>query len=154
VWQRQHISSGPSPPPRSGHCACALGDKSMFVFGGNTTQVSFNDLWELSISTSTWSQVRVSSGVSPSGRVGHTLTALGSRLLLLGGREYATNHFDPFLHSFNIRSKTWSAVPLRGGNSVRTGHCATVHAGRLLVFGGLNDEAHLLDDLTSVALIT
>ena len=117
--------------------------------------------------------------------MGHTLTALGSRLLLLGGREYATNHFDRSLHSFDTRSGAWSRVPLRsaaaprrasaanaalgiasasgeGGveeeddvtTPVRTGHCATVHAGRMLIFGGLNDKNHLLDDVTSVTLIS
>ena len=37
--------------------------------------------------------------------------------------------------------------------SVRTGHCATMHQGRLLVFGGLNDKNVLLDDLMTVTLI-
>ena len=118
----------------------------------------------------------------------------GSRLLLLGGREYATNHFDRSLHSFDTRSGAWSRVPLRSSASsaplrasdsslahgvasasgevasasgeggldeeddvttpVRTGHCATVHAGRMLIFGGLNDKNHLLDDVTSVTLIS
>ena len=61
--------------------------------------------------------------------VGHTLTALGSRLLVLGGREYSTNHFDPSLHSFNVTSRQWREIPLEkaggGATPVRTGHCAT-----------------------------
>ena len=97
------------------------------------------------------------SGVAPSCRVGHTLTALGSRLLVLGGREYSTNHFDPSLHSFNTASKQWSEVPLEraggGRTPVRTGHCATVHAGKLLLFGGLRDDGRFLDDITTVELI-
>ena len=82
---------------------------------------------------------------------------MGSRLLVLGGREYSSNYFDSSLHSFNVRSKQWSKVPLEraggGRTPVRTGHCTTVHAGRLLLFGGLNDRNALLDDLVSVSLI-
>lgn len=99
-------------------------------------------------------------GKSPSGRVGHTITALGARLLVLGGREYATNYFDCHLHSFDVRTRHWSQVPLhtsspRGGPPpLRTGHCTTVHAGRLLLFGGLREDGRFLDDITTVELIS
>ena len=75
----------------------------------------------------------------------------------MGGREYSTNHFDPSLHSFNVTSKQWAAVPLQTSANitapVRTGHCATVHAGKLLLFGGLRDDGRFLDDITTVELI-
>ena len=31
---------------------------------------------------------------------------------MLGGREYATNYFDCHLHSFDVRTRHWSQVPL------------------------------------------
>ena len=157
AWRRQTVERAAYPPARSGHCACALGEDYMYVFGGNTTERSFNDLWEFRVPSATWQLIKASAGHSPCARVGHTLTALGSRLLVLGGREYSTNHFDPSLHTFNVTSKQWREVPLAeaggGRTSVRTGHCATVHAGRLLLFGGLDDRNLLLDDLMSVSLI-
>jgi hypothetical protein len=160
-WREHVVTDGPKPAARSGHCACAVGDR-MFVFGGNTTQCSFNDLWTFSTSRAVWTHVRA--GGAPLGRVGHTLTLLGSRLLLLGGRDYSTNRFDPCLHAFDVRKEAWSHVPLRMAQSgdevaedqltpVRTGHCATVHAGRLLIFGGLNDKNRMLDDVKAVTLI-
>ena len=102
---------------------------------------------------------RSCAGTPPSGRVGHTITAVGSRLLVLGGREYTTNHFDSSLHSFNVRSKCWSQVHLESlipgvqRPPVRTGHCTTVHAGRLLLFGGLRDDGHFLDDISAVTFM-
>ena len=78
---------------------------------------------------------------------------------MLGGREYTTNYFDSSLHSFNVRTKVWSQVPLdtylpsNKRAPVRTGHCTTVHAGRLLLFGGLRDDGHFLDDITAVTLM-
>lgn len=156
-WQPQ-LTTSKSPMQRSGHCACAV-DDTMFIFGGNTTKNSFNDLWEFDVLSSVWRQIKTT-GKSPSGRVGHTITALGARLLVLGGREYATNYFDCHLHSFDVRTHHWSQVPLhtsspRGGAPpLRTGHCTTVHAGRLLLFGGLRDDGRFLDDITTVELIS
>ena len=31
AWRKQVVAEGPTPPARSGHCACVLGDDSMFV---------------------------------------------------------------------------------------------------------------------------
>ena len=91
------VKAGQCPAARSGHCACAVGPL-MFVFGGNTTLATFNDLWQFDTASAAWSLVRAY-GPTPSGRVGHTITAVGRRLLVLGGREYATNRFDNALHS-------------------------------------------------------
>lgn len=153
---------GKAPTQRSGHCACALGKASMFVFGGNTTRMSFNDLWEFKVLTNRWHQVQ-STGITPSGRVGHTITAVGTRLLILGGREYATNQFDTCLHAFDTTMNKWSQVPLVAGISksgeqepliLRTGHSTDAYEGRLLVFGGLRNDGSYLSDVTSVNLIS
>lgn len=155
------VVEGRAPAQRSGHCACALGAASMFVFGGNTTRNSFNDLWEYRVESNRWRQVK-GLGLSPSGRVGHTITAVGSRLLVLGGREYATNQFDTCLHSFDTHTKKWSQVPVQSstpaadGRSVpvlRTGHSTDAYEGRLLIFGGLREDGSYLGDVTSVNLI-
>jgi len=156
-WSAQEPTASKAPSERSGHCACAVGN-SMYIFGGNTTKASFNDLWDYDVPSCEWRLVKTH-GRSPSGRVGHTITAVGSRLLVLGGREYTTNSFDSSLHSFNVRTKVWSQVPLDtylpGSERppVRTGHCTTVHAGRLLLFGGLRDDGHFLDDITAVTFM-
>jgi hypothetical protein len=55
-WER-HESSGGGPSARSGHSVCAVG-MSMYVFGGNTTTDSFNDLWEYAMAARVWTQVR------------------------------------------------------------------------------------------------
>jgi len=194
--------NSPAPAARSGHSACAAtSGRSMFVFGGNTTKASFDDLWEFVVEAGAWRQVKAVGGTPPTGRVGHSLCAIGSRLLVLGGREYSTNLFDSRMHAFNFTSFKWNEVALQsrhgfpvgegapdddhpgtvgagaaaapshgaiavavdataepdadGGRVlVRTGHCATLHAGRLLLFGGLNDQNRMLDDLTTVELIS
>ena len=71
-----------------------------------------------------------------------------------------TNFFDATMHCINLRTLRWSQVSLRSHSPsgsraapVRTGHCATVHAGKLLLFGGLRDDGRFLDDITTVELI-
>lgn len=156
------VFDGRAPAQRSGHCACSVGNASMFVFGGNTTRTSFNDLWEFQVLTNSWHQVK-STGVTPSGRVGHTITAVGTRLLILGGREYATNKFDTCLHAFDTTTHKWSQVPLVGETPdfggdktpiLRTGHSTDAYEGRLLVFGGLHSDGSYLGDVTTVNLIS
>ena len=154
------------PAGRRQHAAAALSPHELLVVGGlGEAGAPLGDSWVLGLphgggdhSGASWSRTGLDADAEwPLARVGHTLTALGSRLLVLGGREYSTNHFDPSLHSFNVTSRQWTEVPLEkaggGRTPVRTGHCATVHAGRILLFGGLNDRNLLLDDLMSVSLI-
>jgi len=172
-WSRV-APEGRSPAQRSGHCACAVGDASMFVFGGNTTRASFNDLWEFQVDLNRWRPIK-GSGAAPSGRVGHTITSVGSRLLVLGGREYATNQFDRVLHAFDTSTRRWSQVPLRQRGAaagqgascaaaeseseeasvpvLRTGHSTDAFEGKLLVFGGLCSDGSYLGDVTAVHLI-
>ena len=64
------------------------------------------------------------------------------------------------MHCINLRTLRWSQVSLRSHSPsgsraapVRTGHCATVHAGKLLLFGGLHEDGRFLDDITTVELI-
>ena len=59
------------------------------------------------------------------------------------------------MHCINLRTLRWSQVSLRSHSPsgsraapVRTGHCATVHAGKLLLFGGLRDDGRFLDGVT------
>jgi len=159
------VPEGAEPLARSGHCACAVGDAdnpSMFIFEGNTYLDSFNDLWEFEVLCNRWRQV-LGTGLPPSGRVGHTITSIGSRLLILGGREFSTNQFDTCLHAFDRGTKRWAQVPLlrtasRSGESeppiLRTGHSTDAYEGKLLVFGGLCNDGSFLGDVTSVNLLT
>ena len=171
-WSRQWLHNEESidsvrPRERCGHCACAVGDSHMYVFGGNTTCDSFNDLWLFDIRKAEWSLLETHGSV-PSGRVGHTLTSLGSRLLLLGGREYSSNKYDNEIRCLDVHTKQWatatvdavagSAADAKGGSKcrkraakgqlkepprpfARTGHCADAHEGRLFIFGGLTADS-------------
>ena len=102
--------------------------------------------------------VRFVVGHAPSARVGHTMNAIGHRLFLLGGRDYASNFFDPSLHVFDTISHRWSRVNLRDTPGkelpmVRTGHCTDAHEGSLVVFGGLCEDGNYRDDVSWVKVV-
>eukprot|EP00965_Chrysotila_dentata_P230713 6197941-Pleurochrysis_carterae.AAC.3 len=98
-------------------------------------------------------------GEPPSGRVGHTINAIGTRLFVLGGRDYATNRFDSFLHVFETVAQRWSKVNLHSSSAdmkapiLRTGHCTDAHEGSLLLFGGLCADGTYRDDVSLINLI-
>ena len=85
------------PAERSGHSCVGVG-AFMYLFGGNTSTRAYSDLWRFDTETSLWALLRPA-GAVPTGRVGHTLTAMGHRILVLGGRNFQTNTFDDSLHS-------------------------------------------------------
>lgn len=72
------------PSPREGHAA-ALVDDVMYVFGGRTEDGSdLGDLAAFRISTRRWYTFQ-NMGPSPSPRSGHSMTAVGKSVVVLGG---------------------------------------------------------------------
>jgi hypothetical protein len=139
-----HECAGASPCPRFGHSACRVAE-SMFVFGGSTFEFAFNDLWEYALDTRAWTQVVSTGGSAPSPRLYHSLTPLGSRLVVLGGRDlHAANSFDSALHCFDLQRRRWSDLAVGGRHPrARTGHAAIPCGGGVLIFGGCG-STHVL----------
>ncbi|KOO22403.1 voltage dependent ion channel [Chrysochromulina tobinii] len=128
----------------------------MFLFGGNTTKASFDDLWEFRVASASWRKVRAR-GVRPSARVGHTLCAVGSRSPALAPTADWADGIEAVLETPQ-GAAVGAADGGAGGSAeakkqvlVRTGHCAALHRGRLLLFGGLDDRNRMLDDLPAEA---
>jgi hypothetical protein len=109
-----HECAGASPSPRYGHSACRVAE-SMFVLGGMTNEDSLNDLWEYALDMRAWTQVVSIEGTAPSARLGHSLIAFGSRLVVFGGRNpYVANSFDSALHCFDLQRRQWSGLAVGG----------------------------------------
>jgi DNA repair exonuclease SbcCD ATPase subunit len=72
------------PPPREGHAAALVNDV-MYVFGGRSSEG--NDLGDLAafrISSRRWYTFQ-NMGPSPSPRSGHTMSTVGTKIVVLGG---------------------------------------------------------------------
>ena len=72
------------PAPREGHAAALVND-TMYIFGGRVQDGSdLGDLAAFRISTRRWYMFQ-NMGMSPSPRSGHSMTAFGKHIVVLGG---------------------------------------------------------------------
>jgi N-acetylneuraminic acid mutarotase len=84
-WTLRDDGKDTSPGPRVGHCAVMIPSGRMLIFGGfaNTT-TPMNDMWEFTLSTSTWKKIEVGSEI-PSPRGDHSCVLWNGAMILFGG---------------------------------------------------------------------
>ncbi|KAJ8702368.1 hypothetical protein PTI98_001088 [Pleurotus ostreatus] len=81
------------PSPREGHAA-ALVDDVMYVFGGRGVDgKDLGDLAAFKITNQRWYMFQ-NMGPSPSGRSGHAMASMGTRVLVLGGESFTPARSD------------------------------------------------------------
>ncbi|KXJ69261.1 hypothetical protein RP20_CCG028040 [Aedes albopictus] len=140
-WRREVLNSQtPSIAARFAH-ASSLHRNSMYVFGGASSyDTTFNDLWRFDLSRREWIRP-ISMGTYPSPKAGASLVCYKGRLVLFGGWRHS---YAPFqlctlfdeLHLYNIADNRWTIHNLAFGPPPMTGHSATVHRNKMIVFGG------------------
>ncbi|KAM0816873.1 hypothetical protein AB5N19_02675 [Seiridium cardinale] len=101
------------PSPRTGHSACALGER-LAVFGGLDEAgkvLPESTIWLYDPQKSAWEDVTpASSTTTPSPRSGARLFPRGDDLLLYGGSdEHGTSLTDAWIFDFSTR--TWARLP-------------------------------------------
>ena len=144
---------------RYSHCAVYHpSSSSMFVFGGCTsTSSTFNDLWELNLSSRTW-QRPLSTGTYPSPKACASLVIHEERLVLFGGWTHPSLYplhqswkLFSELHIYNISERRWalmSAEPETLQPPAMAGHSATLHHQMMVVFGGLQKQSSSVGQYT------
>ena len=93
------LTTGSPPGARDGHAACRVG-KEMYIYGGYEDEMGLfpNDIYALDLERMHWQQVVIKGPVPPA-RDFHTLTAIGHRIFLWGGRSQDPTFFFPNPHS-------------------------------------------------------
>ncbi|KAL4991041.1 hypothetical protein BDW68DRAFT_17612 [Aspergillus falconensis] len=144
------VSEGPGP--RVGHASLLVGN-AFIVFGGDT-KVDENDtlddtLYLLNTSSRQWSR-SIPPGPRPTGRYGHTLNILGSKLYVFGGQVegYFFNDLVAFdLNQLQNPGNKWEFLiqnSHEGGPPpgqippARTNHTIVSFNDKLYLFGGTN----------------
>jgi len=91
-----------------GH-SCTVVGKKMYLFGGNTVHQTMADYWTLEIDQDEqgslvciWEELKMTN--TPSPRVGHTATAIGDRIFVVGGRDFLSRKFSCTAHMFDTRN--------------------------------------------------
>ncbi|CAG05734.1 unnamed protein product [Tetraodon nigroviridis] len=172
IWY-QPIVTGKSPSPRSGHSACVMQERKIYVFGGWDTPVCYNDMYMLDLGLMEFSEVKTT-GKAPSPRSWHgSATLSDTKFLIHGGYNGSNALQDTFV--FDTDTNTWTEVDVPQLSVPRAGHSiitmetpgarrsaaeeeeeeedGAVSVGRtLLVFGGGDNEGSYYSDLTTVAV--
>ncbi|KAM3590662.1 uncharacterized protein V6R79_014048 [Siganus canaliculatus] len=172
IWY-QPIVTGEAPSPRSGHSACVMQERKIYVFGGWDTPVCYNDMYMLDLGLMEFSVVKTT-GKAPSPRSWHGSAVLSDTKFLIHGGYNGNNALsDTFI--FDIDTNSWTEVTVpqlsvpRAGHSIITmettaarwrfseedddsDECSGSSGTTLLVFGGGDNEGNFYSDLTTVAV--
>ncbi|XP_062518597.1 kelch domain-containing protein 3-like [Corticium candelabrum] len=70
----------------------------------------------------------------PDKRFGHTATACGHQVYIIGGQK--SHHPLVNVEMFDVITKKWKRLEPRGTPEPRAGHTACLHGGKIYVFGG------------------
>ncbi|KAH9866442.1 hypothetical protein IAQ61_008447 [Plenodomus lingam] len=143
-------TTGDGPGPRVGHASLLVGN-AFIVFGGDTKLADNDDLddtlYLLNTSTKHWSRA-LPQGPRPTGRYGHTLNILGSKIYIFGGQVegFFFNDLVAFdLNSLQSSASRWEvllpntkdqgSLPARAPPA-RTNHSVVTWNDKLYLFGG------------------
>ncbi|RWA14118.1 hypothetical protein EKO27_g973 [Xylaria grammica] len=141
-----------APGPRVGHSSLLVGN-AFIVYGGDTkideTDVLDETLYLLNTSTRQWSRA-LPAGLRPSGRYGHSLNIVGSKIYIFGGQVegYFMNDLSAFdLNQLQMPNNQWEILIKNSENGVtstgkvppaRTNHSMITYNDKMYLFGGTN----------------
>ncbi|KAI1292385.1 hypothetical protein F5Y03DRAFT_400479 [Xylaria venustula] len=141
-----------APGPRVGHSSLLVGN-AFIVYGGDT-KIDENDvldetLYLLNTSTRQWSRA-LPAGPRPSGRYGHSLNIVGSKIYIFGGQVegFFMNDLSAFdLNQLQMPNNQWELLIKNSENGVsttgkvppaRTNHSMITYNDKMYLFGGTN----------------
>ncbi|XP_029932605.1 kelch repeat-containing protein isoform X1 [Myripristis murdjan] len=170
IWY-QPIVTGDKLSPRSGHSACVMQERKIYVFGGWDFPVCYNDMYMLDLGLMEFSAVKTT-GKAPSPRSWHGSAVLSDTKFLIHGGYNGNNALnDTFI--FDTDTNSWTEVTHPELSVPRAGHSIiTMETGRprpsaeeedgdegagrtgrcLLMFGGGDNEGDFYSDLTTVSV--
>eukprot|EP00741_Cyanophora_paradoxa_P021718 tig00000241_g20963.t1 len=97
-----------------------------------------NDLYRLDVETGEWARVEAT-GKVPAPRNGHSMTAVGDLIFVIGGYVNCIHRNDVFV--FDTRRCEWEQrSPTGSFLAPRHGHTAVAFGDQLLLFGGTTDR--------------
>ncbi|KAJ7630754.1 hypothetical protein FB45DRAFT_833493 [Roridomyces roridus] len=110
------------PSPREGHAA-ALVDDVIYIFGGRGVDGNdLNDLAAFKISNQRWYMFQ-NMGPSPTGRSGHAMAAVGTKVYVLGGESFTPSKTDDYslVHVLDTKHIKYPANPPSAGQGAGQG---------------------------------
>ncbi|AFZ81224.1 kelch domain-containing protein [Theileria equi strain WA] len=148
TWSKLSKPHGKKPPARNAHTMVSDG-RNLFLIGGHSGSVHFDDVYTYTISSHTWTKVKLDGFIPPPVR-GHSTAFYHQEVYMFGG----FNGDEPFntFYVYNLRSCTWGIqdVYYESSSISKRQRCSMVQVGdSLYIFGGFNGK-HWLNDLHTI----
>jgi len=140
-------TTGPAISPRTHHSSVSIGDCIYFYSGGKSgpDPVQDRQVHCFNAATDTWSALSVT-GEGPAPRHGHTLCAIGDKLVCFGGMAGPKLYNDIYI--LDLEKASWQCPKIKKATpSPRAAHSAVVYGKVMYVFGGLTKEGVASDEL-------
>ena len=138
-------------------------EKAIYVFGGmcSNTGAGSRELYMIKVFASTFVFKKVETvGKKPKPRVGHSMHYVPKieSLVVLFGRDPTTREYLNSLSMISLINMSWYKVKLVSHSLVASGrafHCSHVdeRAGRIFIFGGVNDTGFLPSAIDSFQMV-
>jgi len=144
---------GDKPPSRFQHAATLTrrdGDMKLIIFGGNDGAKSLDDLWEYSLSSNKWTQLKLT-GQNPTARYGHScFLSTASYLMIIGGNTDRGNN----LFEVNLGTLESKVVAEERAPSSRSNFSIVAQLGVTYLFGGRDSAGKIHGELCKQDLNT
>lgn len=125
--------------------------EKIYVFGGADPTGNMNDIQVLDTATNSWSTPNIS-GTPPTPRTYHTTAVVGDKFIVYSGGHSGPDPVgDRQVHCFDVKTSSWSILPIKGDSpKPRHGHVMVAVGNRLFIHGGMAgsafyDDFHLMD---------
>ena len=148
AWSLIHANnSDGSPSPREDHQMTVYNNCGLLFGGGIGSTVFYNDLWELSFSDNSWTQLKADGNSDgPSQRNVHATSPTDTGFLLFGGYGDSGRLNDVWEYTRSTNS--WTQLKADGnsdGPSQRNVHATSPTDTGFLLFGGYDGSSRLND---------
>ena len=137
---------GNKPVARSSHTLTNVGEQLYLVGGEHTPREPLtSDLYRFDLQQQSWDTLKAA-GQAPPARVGHTAAAVGSQVLVFGGRvgSPVADRDVGDLHAYDTRAGCWSSLEAAGATpTARSYHAAATIGDSMYIFGGCSFGSRL-----------
>lgn len=159
-WSQEPITGDP-PEPRGGHSATLVGT-DIFVFGGASSEATFDNAYKLDLINRHWTRTAISgSTAGPCRRTNHAAAADShGRIYIFGGYDADGDFLNDMwiLSVYAATSGAWHdqyTVPITWEKPVPTGqvpspresHSLTLVGRKLVLFGGYTSGSRVVNDV-------
>ena len=142
--RRQLYPVAPWPAARYFHATVII-NNTLYLFGGTSLQLAYNDCWSLDLQTWTWAQINTTN--TPSPRLGHTLVPLNSTAIMTFSGMLSDNTASNETWIWNLHDNSWTQVASITSPAGRGFYSLSMFAsGKIVLFGGTSATYEMFAD--------